>query len=55
MLGSPCSTTPAAPCRTALTVVKSATGNAAKAGIEKGDTVIYTSSFFGTSCGLLTL
>lgn len=27
--------------------VKSATGNAAKAGIQTGDTVIYTSSFFG--------
>ncbi|DBB16917.1 TPA: hypothetical protein ACH3X3_014030 [Trebouxia sp. C0006] len=28
-------------------VVKSATGNAAKAGLKNGDTVIYTSSFFG--------
>lgn len=28
-------------------VVKSASGNAAKAGIKAGDTVIYTSSFFG--------
>ena len=28
-------------------VVKSASGNAAKAGISPGDTVIYTSSFFG--------
>lgn len=28
-------------------VVKSASGNAAKAGISAGDTVIYTSSFFG--------
>ncbi|GAX82568.1 hypothetical protein CEUSTIGMA_g9994.t1 [Chlamydomonas eustigma] len=28
-------------------VVKSANGNAAKAGIKAGDTVIYTSSFFG--------
>ncbi|KAL4418902.1 hypothetical protein ABPG77_004055 [Micractinium sp. CCAP 211/92] len=28
-------------------VVKQATGNAAKAGIQAGDTVIYTSSFFG--------
>ncbi|KAL4439873.1 hypothetical protein ABPG75_002874 [Micractinium tetrahymenae] len=27
-------------------VVKQATGNAAKAGIQAGDTVIYTSSFF---------
>ena len=27
--------------------VKSASGNAAKAGIQSGDTVIYTSSFFG--------
>ena len=27
--------------------VKSSSGNAAKAGIERGDTVIYTSSFFG--------
>lgn len=27
--------------------VKSASGNAAKAGIAAGDTVIYTSSFFG--------
>jgi predicted metalloprotease with PDZ domain len=27
--------------------VKSASGNAAKAGISPGDTVIYTSSFFG--------
>jgi hypothetical protein len=27
--------------------VKSATGNAAKAGIQAGDTVIYASSFFG--------
>jgi rubredoxin len=27
--------------------VKSASGNAAKAGIQAGDTVIYTSSFFG--------
>lgn len=27
--------------------VKNASGNAAKAGIKKGDTVIYTSSFFG--------
>lgn len=28
-------------------VVKSASGNAAKAGLKSGDTVIYTSSFFG--------
>ena len=28
-------------------VVKSVSGNAAKAGISAGDTVIYTSSFFG--------
>jgi hypothetical protein len=28
-------------------VVKNASGNAAKAGIQAGDTVIYTSSFFG--------
>ncbi|GAB5362312.1 hypothetical protein AAMO2058_000786200 [Amorphochlora amoebiformis] len=28
-------------------VVKSATGNSAKAGIKSGETVIYTSSFFG--------
>lgn len=27
--------------------VKSASGNAAKAGVQVGDTVIYTSSFFG--------
>lgn len=27
--------------------VKSSSGNAAKAGIQAGDTVIYTSSFFG--------
>lgn len=28
-------------------VVKSSSGNAAKAGIKSGDTIIYTSSFFG--------
>lgn len=28
-------------------VVKSASGNAAKAGIESGDTIIYCSSYFG--------
>jgi len=30
-----------------LVAVQSATGNAAKAGLKNGDTVIYTSSFFG--------
>lgn len=28
-------------------LLQSATGNAAKAGLKNGDTVIYTSSFFG--------
>ena len=30
-----------------MLVVQQATGNAAKAGIQAGDTIIYTSSFFG--------
>lgn len=30
-----------------LVALQSATGNAAKAGLKNGDTVIYTSSFFG--------
>lgn len=30
-----------------LVVLQSASGNAAKAGLKSGDTVIYTSSFFG--------
>lgn len=30
-----------------MLVVQQSTGNAAKAGIQAGDTIIYTSSFFG--------
>ena len=34
-------------CRARVLVVQQSTGNAAKAGIQAGDTIIYTSSFFG--------